>query len=97
MDSKVSLNPASEETHYTYVIVVHFNTYIVTVPTPKSTVHSAVSSSVHNWISKFGPLQYLITDGITQCLNTEIANCCFRVHNKFISKNIVSSMNNWTC
>ena len=63
IDTKGPLNPASEKNHYLYVTFDQFSNYIVTVPTPKNRTHYAVDAIFYDWISEFGPLQYLSTDG----------------------------------
>ena len=74
MDTKGPLHHACEENQYIYVVVDHFSNYLVTDPTPKSD-QFAVNSNFHNWISKHGQPQKLITDRGTEYLNSDIAKC----------------------
>ena len=76
MDTKGPINPASEGHHYIYVIVDHFSNYIATVPAPKNNAHYAIYALLHHWTSKFGPLQYLVTDRGSEYLNTDMTNLC---------------------
>ena len=76
MDTKKGpLNPAFDRNHYIYVIVDQFSNYNVTVPISKNNAYHDANSIIHNWMSKYGPLHYLITDKRTERLNSEMAKC----------------------
>ena len=75
MDTKGPINCASERDHFNFLNVVHFNNYVVIVPTPRNVAHYDVKSLNNHWLSKFDPLQNLITDRRTDYLKTEIASC----------------------
>ena len=76
LDTKRPLNHASGGNHYIYLLVDLFNKNIVTVPTPKGNAQYAVKALFHNWMSKFGPSQNLITDRGKEYLKSDVAECC---------------------
>ena len=53
LDNNSQLSPAFVGNLYVYVNVDQFSKYFVTVPTPKSITHYAVTSLIHHWIPKF--------------------------------------------
>ena len=62
MDTKGPINPLSNQNLYTHVIVDAFSHFVVTVPVKQNNAQNAANTSLQHWITKFGPLVYLVTD-----------------------------------
>ena len=82
MDSKGPLSPGSGGNRFIYVIVDQSSNSLVAVPTRKTNPHYAAKSLFHHWISKFGPLQKLITNWGTEYPISERANWCTLFHDR---------------
>ena len=76
MDTKGPITPPSNQNSYIHVIVDAFSHFVVTVPVKQNNAQNAVNSSLHHWITKFGPPVYLVTDRGSKCKNSELANIC---------------------
>ena len=62
MDTKGPINPPSKQNSYIHVIVDAFSHFVITVPVKQNNAQNAVNSLLHQWITKFGPPVYLVTD-----------------------------------
>ena len=58
------------------MIVDAFSHFGVTVPVKQNNAQNAVNSLPHHWITTFGPPTYLVTDSVSEYLNSEFANLC---------------------
>ena len=76
MDTKGPINPPSKQNAYIHVIVDAFSHFVVTVPVKQHNALNAVNSLLLNWITKFGPPVYLVTDRGSEYMNAELANLC---------------------
>ena len=76
MDTKGPLNPPSNRNSYIHVIEDAFSHFVVTVPIKQNNAQNADNSLLHQWITKFGPPVYLVTDRGTEYINSEFANLC---------------------
>ena len=76
MDTKGPINPPSNQNSYIHVIVDAFSHFVVTVPVKQNNAQNAVNSLLHRWITKFGPLVYLVTDRGSEFINSELPNLC---------------------
>ena len=62
MDTKGPINPPSHDKSYIHVIIDAFSQFVVTVPIKSDNVKTAIKAFLHDWIIKFGPPIYLVTD-----------------------------------
>ena len=62
MDTIGPINPPSQHKSYIHVIVDAFSHFVVTVPIKSNNARTAVNTSLHHWITKYGPPIYLVTD-----------------------------------
>ena len=56
--------------------------FIITNPTPNINSKHAINTLLYHWITKFGPLQYLVTDRGTEYINPEMVHLCSLIHIK---------------
>ena len=76
LDTKGPINPPSEHKPYIHVIVDAFSRFIVTVPIKSSNAKTAVKTLLRHWITKYGPLIYLVTDRGSEYINKDMAHLC---------------------
>ena len=79
MDTKGPINPPSNQNSYIHVIVDAFSRFVVTVSIKQNNAQNAVNSLLHQWITKFGPPVYLVTDRGSEYINSELANLCTKM------------------
>ena len=61
------------------MIVDAFSRFVVTIPVKhvkQNNAQNAVNSLLPHWIPKFGPPVYLVTDRVSEYINSELANLC---------------------
>ena len=76
MDTKGPINHPSQHKSYIHVIVDVFSHYVVTVPIKSNNAKTAVKTSLHHWITKYGPpiyLIYLVADRGSEYVNKDMA------------------------
>ena len=76
MDTNCPINPPPQNKSYLHVIFGAFRHFVVTVPIKSSNPKTAVKSLLHNWIIKFGPAIYLVTDRGSESFDTDMAHLC---------------------
>ena len=76
MDTKGPINPPSQHKSYIHVIVDAFSHFVVTVPIKSNNAKTAVITSLHHWITKYGPPLYLVTDRGSEYVNKDMAHLC---------------------
>ena len=76
MDTKGPFNPPSQHKSYIHVIIDAFSHFVITVPIKSNNAEAAVTTLLHPWITKFGPLIYLVTDRGSEYMNTDMAKFC---------------------
>ena len=77
MDTKGPITPSSQNKPYKqviHVIVDAFSHNVVTVPIKSNNAKTAVKTLLQQWIVKFGPPVYLVTDRGSECINTDMAH-----------------------
>ena len=76
MDTKGPTNPPSHNKPYIHVTIDAFSDFVVTVPNKSNNAKTAVKTLLHQWIIKFGPPIYLVTDCGSEYVNKVIAHLC---------------------
>ena len=76
MDTKGPINPPSQHKSYIHVIVDALSHFVVTVPIKSNNAKTAVKTSLHHWITKYGPPIYLVTDRGSEYVNKDMAHLC---------------------
>ena len=76
MDTKGPINPPSHNKSYIHVIIDAFSHFVVTVPIKSNNAKTAIKTLLHQWIIKFGPPIYLVTDRGSEYVNKEMAHLC---------------------
>ena len=74
MDTKEPISPCSEGISYIFVKVDAFGHFFVTHPAPYVSSKHAIKTLLHQWITNFGPPQYLITDRGTEYTKQDMAH-----------------------
>ena len=76
MDTKGPINPPSHNKSYIHVIIDAFSHFVVTVPIKSNNAKTAIKNLLHQWIIKFGPRIYLVTDRGSEYVHKEMAHLC---------------------
>ena len=76
MDTKGPINSPSHNKSYIHGIIDAFSHFVVTVPIKSNNAKTAIKTILHQWIIKFGPPLYLVTDRGSEYVTKEMANFC---------------------
>ena len=76
MDTNGPTNPPSHNKSYIHVIIDAFSHFVVTAPIKSNNAKTAKKPLLHDWIIKFGPPIYLVTDRGSKYVNKEMAHLC---------------------
>ena len=76
MDTKGPMNPPSHHKSIIHVIFDAFSHFVVTVPIKSNNAKTAVKCLSHQWITKFGPPIYLVTDRGSEYVTNYMAHLC---------------------
>ena len=76
MDTKGPINPPSQHKSIIHVIVDALSHFVVTVPINSNNAKTAVTTLLHQWITKYGPPIYLVTDRGSEYVNKDMAHLC---------------------
>ena len=76
MDTKGPINLPSHNKSCIHVIIDAFSHFVVTAPIKSKNAKTAIKPLLHQWINKFGPPMYLVTDRGSEYVNKEVAHLC---------------------
>ena len=73
MDTRGYIAPSSHGNSYLLLIIDVFGHFVVTNPVPHISTNYAIQTLLHNWNTKIGPPQYLVTDRGTEYIIQDMA------------------------
>ena len=76
MDTKGSINTPSQFKSYIHVIIDALSQFFGTVSIKSNNAKTAVKTLLHHWITKFGPLNHLVTDRGSEYINNDMTKLC---------------------
>ena len=61
LDTNGPISPSSQENSF-FVLNDAFSHFVVNNPAPYVSANNAIQTPLQHWITKFGPIQYILTD-----------------------------------